>query len=78
MHAFFNIAQYKPKDLQRSRNTACLLIVSRQIKINYFSIPSHNRLYLQYVNVRGWATRSSDAGYILNPGKSMRAYAVPG
>jgi hypothetical protein len=32
--------------------------------------------------VRGWATRSSDgrthAGYILNPGKSMRAYAVPG
>jgi hypothetical protein len=34
------------------------------------------------LNVRGWATRSSDgrthAGYILNPGKSMRAYAVPG
>jgi hypothetical protein len=33
-------------------------------------------------NVRGWATRSRDgrthAGYILNPGKSMRAYAVPG
>jgi hypothetical protein len=32
--------------------------------------------------VCGWATRSSDgrthAGYILYPGKSMRAYAVPG
>jgi hypothetical protein len=37
---------------------------------------------LWYCSVRGWATRSSDgrthAGYILNPGKSMRAYAVPG
>jgi hypothetical protein len=34
------------------------------------------------MTVRGWATRSSDgrthAGFILNPGKSMRAYAVPG
>jgi hypothetical protein len=32
--------------------------------------------------VRGWATLSSDgrthAGYILNHGRSMRAYAVPG
>jgi hypothetical protein len=35
-----------------------------------------------HIFVRGWATRSIDgrthAGYILNPGKSMRAYAVPG
>jgi hypothetical protein len=40
--------------------------------------PLQNQILL----VRGWATRSNDgrthAGYILNPSKSMRAYAVPG
>jgi hypothetical protein len=53
-----------------------------ELYLFYYSLYSFIYFNICIITVRGWATWSSDghthAGYILNPGKSMRAYTVPG